>query len=205
MASLAQSVTCMVNVIDDQCTSSLALKTFRDGAQANSAGSPFQLFMTREANAFLHTRDAAANFMSFREWPLVVAFSGLKKVVEHAFYLRVDRYCWDHFQHSGRLWVALCQPSKSSQSFLSRNGRACSLPAADCFCLLLSCLLAGDVQTNPGPPQALCIFSKKRLQCKKQTGYTKVRTPASFDFDAFCLTEIWLVETLETLLTRWRC
>ena len=65
MSSIAQSVSCMVNVIDDQCASSLALKAFRDGAQATSAGSPFQSFMTREANAFLRTRDAAGNFMSF--------------------------------------------------------------------------------------------------------------------------------------------
>ena len=79
MSSIAQSVSCMVNVTDDQCISTLALKTFRDGAQATAAGSPFQSFMTREANAFPRTRDAAGNFVSFREWPLVVAFSGLKK------------------------------------------------------------------------------------------------------------------------------
>ena len=36
MSSIAQSVSCMVNVIGYQCTSSLALKTFRYGAQVTS-------------------------------------------------------------------------------------------------------------------------------------------------------------------------
>ena len=63
---------------------------------------------------------------------------------------------------------------------------------AGCWWLLLSCLLAGDVQVNPGPAHKLCVFSQNVRSVKNKLGTLRTHAGELAGYDAVCLTETWL-------------
>ena len=63
---------------------------------------------------------------------------------------------------------------------------------AGCWWLLFSCLLAGDVQANPGPTRNLRVFHQNVCSVKNKLGTLRTHAGELTEYDAVCLTETWL-------------
>ena len=74
-------------------------------------------------------------------------------------------------------------------------GRRRHIRTAGCCWLLVSCLLSGDIQPNPGPAdrlRTLQVYCQNVCSLKNKLGTLRSHAGELAGYDAVCLTETWL-------------